>query len=130
MSGIEKWVLRDGGQAYDIDDRVFRFGVNVVKFVRTFTRTLDSIEIGRQLMRSGTSVGANMEEADGAASRRDFVYKVGVSRKEARESRYWIRLCLAADIGEKEQGKILPQESDEIVRILSGIITSAESKTK
>ena len=77
-----------------------------------------------QLSKSATSVGANVEEADGAESRRDFVHKMSIARKEARESRYWLRVARAAilDTGEFSA---LEQESDELVRILSAIIASA-----
>jgi four helix bundle protein len=73
---------------FEIRERTFVFAVRVVKLVKRFPRTLDAIEIGRQLLRAATSVGANAEEAHGAESQRDFVHKMGIACKEVRETRY------------------------------------------
>jgi four helix bundle protein len=113
---------------YDIYARVFQFAVGIVRFVRSFPRTLDAVEIGRQLLRAGTSVGANMEEANGAESQRDFVHKVRIARKEAREARYWLRLCAATGVGDEVQCRHLLKESGELVRILSAIVTKTEAR--
>ncbi len=75
---------------YDIRERTFVFAVRSVKLVKQFPRTLDSTVIGRQFLRSATSVGANVEEAHGAESQRDFVHKMGIACKEARETSYWL----------------------------------------
>lgn len=99
----------------DIHDRVFRFAVSIIQFTRTFPRTPDAMQLGKQLFDAGTSVGANMEEADGAESRRGFIHKVSISRKEARESRYWLRHCAATSIGDVGECQALPKESDELV---------------
>jgi len=113
---------------YNIYERVFQFAVRVVRLVRAFPRTLDAVEVGRQLVRSATSVGANLEEADSATSRRDFLYHLSVCRKEARETRFWLCLCQASQIGDVRETNSLYGESDEIVRILSGIIASTKRK--
>ena len=81
-----KWERKD--VPFEIRERTFQFAVRVTKLVRQMPRTLDAVEIGRQLIRSGTSVGANVEEAHGAESQRDFAHKMSIARKEARESRY------------------------------------------
>jgi four helix bundle protein len=129
MSDVQRWLLRESvGTGYNIYERVFQFAVRVVRFVRTFPRTLDAVEVGRQLVRSATSVGANLEEADGATTRRDFLYRLSLCRKEARETRFWLRLCQASEIGDAAEANSLYQESDEIVRILSGIIASTKRK--
>ena len=83
-----------------------------------------------QLVKSATSVGANVEEADGAESPRDFIHKASISRKEACESRYWLRVVRAAILDDEEIAA-LEQESDELVRILSSmIIKSQDSQGK
>jgi four helix bundle protein len=76
---------------FDIRERSFLFGVRVVKFVRTLPRDVAGVELGRQLLRAATSVGANVEEADGAESLRDKAHKWSIVRKEAKESRHWLR---------------------------------------
>jgi four helix bundle protein len=110
---------------FEIRERTFQFAVRVVKLVRRLPRTLDAVEIGRQLIKSGTSVGANVEEAHGAESQRDFIHKMSVARKEARESRYWLRLVHAAILDDDQVGALI-QESDELVRILSAIVATAK----
>ena len=110
---------------FDIQKRTFLFGVRVIKLVGKLPRTVAGIEIGRQLIRAGTSVGSNMEEADGAISKKDFVNHVRIARKEAREARYWLALTEAAALLHDLEVQALIQEANEIVRILSSIITSA-----
>src|SRR3972149_9309633 len=69
----------------DIQERTVEFGIRIVKLVDRLPRTLSGTEIGRQVLRSGTSVGANMEEAKGAESKPDFIHKTSTTYKEARE---------------------------------------------
>jgi four helix bundle protein len=110
---------------FDIKERTFMFGVRVIKLVGKLPRTVAGIEVGRQLLRAGTSVGSNMEEADEAMSKRDFVKHVKIARKEARESRFWLSMITAAELLQDPAVPSLTQEADELVRILSGIVTSA-----
>jgi len=110
---------------FDIKERTFLFGVRIIKLVGKLPRTVAGIEVGRQLIRAGTSVGSNMEEADGAVSKKDFVNHVKIARKEARESRYWLAMIDAAGLLHDPEVQALSQETIELVRILSGIITSA-----
>jgi four helix bundle protein len=112
---------------YDNRKRTFQFAVRVVSLVRSLPRTLEARELGRQLLRSGTSVGANVEEADGAESKRDFVHKMSIARKEARETCYWLRL-LQVTGQEKEESEALLGEADQLVRILTAIIRNAKKK--
>jgi four helix bundle protein len=81
---------------YDLKERTFQFGVRVLRFASVLPRTVIAVELTRQLIRAATSVGANVEEAEGAESRRDTAHKMAIARKEARESRYWLRMILAA----------------------------------
>lgn len=116
---------------FDIKERTFEFGVRIVRLVDTLPRTVAGIEVGRQLVKSGTSVGANVEEADRAESKRDFTHKVRIARKEARETRYWLRIVRATGLSKDPQEvDSLAQESDELVRILSAIIKSAKKNDK
>jgi len=110
---------------FDIKERTFLFGVRIIELAGELPRTVAGIEVGRQLIRAGTSVGSNMEEADGAVSKKDFVNHVKIARKEARESRYWLAMIDAAGLLHDPEVQALSQETIELVRILSGIITSA-----
>lgn len=88
-------------QPRDIQERSFEFGVRVVRLVDRLPRTVAGMKIGQQLIKSGTSVGANLQEADAAESKRDFIHKVGIALKESQETHYWLRLeqiasCLMA----------------------------------
>src|SRR5574340_532410 len=87
---------------FGIKERTFLFGVRVVKLVGRLPRTVAGLEIGRQLIRAGTSVGANVEEAQSGESKRDFVHKMGIAVKEAREARYWLRIIKATLLQDSE----------------------------
>ena len=76
-------------------------------------------------MRAGTSVGSNTEEADAGVSRKDFVNHIRIARKEAKESRYWLNMIAAAGLLDDPEIGALTAEAGELVRILSGIVTSA-----
>ncbi len=109
----------------DIQKRTFEFGVRVIRLVDKLPRTLAATEVGKQLLRSGTSVGANVQEADAAESRSDFIHKMSIALKEARESRYWLSLIDTAVLQDSEEVKALIQESTELTKILFTIIANA-----
>ncbi len=115
----------DRNVPFDIKKRTFLFAVRVVQLVGRLPRTVAGIEIGRQLIRAGTSVGSNVEEADGAVSRKDFVNHIRIARKEARESRFWLTLIDAADLLRDPEVSALTKEADELARILSKIASAA-----
>lgn len=110
---------------FDIKERTFLFGVRVVKLVGRLPRNVAGLEIGRQLIRAGTSVGANVEEAQSGESKRDFVHKMGIAVKEAREARYWLRI-IKATLLQDAGVDALVQEADELVRILATIINKSK----
>lgn len=112
---------------YDIRERSFRFAVRVICAVRHLPNDAASRVVVHQLVKAATSVGANLEEADGAESKRDFVHKMSIARKEARESRYWLRI-IRASLSDRDEWTPLQQESEEIARILSAIIRSTRKR--
>jgi len=107
---------------FDIRDRTFLFAVDVIRWVRTLPKDLGTQVAARQLVRAATSIGANVEEADGADTAKDKVYKWALSRKEAREARYWIRVIVATTSA-SSQSHALAQESTELISILSTLIS-------
>ncbi len=115
----------------DIKERTFEFAVEIVKFCRLLdekpgvNRTL-----GRQLLRSGTSIGANVEEAQAGQSRADFISKYSIALKEARESIYWLRLLYASGDLVGGQFKSLVPEAEEISRVIGTIIINAKKSPK
>lgn len=100
----------------------FEFSVNVYHFTKVLKDNME-FEIANQLFCSGTSIGANAEEAVGGFSRKDFAAKMGIAYKEARETIYWLRLLIEVGVFE-EQANALLLKADELARILASILKS------
>lgn len=113
-----------------IQERTYNFALGIIKFVKNLPRDIASICLAKQIIRSGTSVGANTEEAQGASSRKDFINKINIAKKEARETRYWLKLINDAQIAKKEHCLILLSEIDEIINILTAIVKTSERNEK
>jgi len=112
----------------EIAERAFAFAVRIVKLCQTLDeRPGVSRTLSNQLLRSGTSIGANLEESKGGQSRADFLSKVSISLKEARETRYWLRLLVATDLIPESQLTPLLDESNQIVAILTTIVKKLKS---
>jgi four helix bundle protein len=116
----------------DIRERAFVLAVRVVKLCRFLEKNADvSKSLVRQLIRAGTSVGANLEEAQSGQSKLDFISKNSIALKEARETNYWLRLILeTTDFEEKVKHGVedLIAESSEITKIIAPIIISAKKE--
>lgn len=107
----------------DLPERTFEFARRIVILCRTLDQTPGvSRTLANQLLRSGTSIGANVEEGQGSQSRADFVAKYSIACKEARETHYWLRLLVASETVQEEKLKDLTDESGQIVAILTAII--------
>ena len=117
------------GQKFDIQERTFKFAVRVVKLLNRLARTTAGFEIGKQVVRSATSIGSDVEEADAAESKQDFIHKMSIAHKETRETRYWLRIIRAALLDDDEL-RALIQESDELVRILYTIVENARQSPR
>jgi len=103
----------------DISERLLTFAVRVMKLTSALPKSFVGRHIAGQLLRSGTGAGANYEEARGAESRADFIHKLGVAWKEAREAWYWLRLVYKSQLVKPKRLEELLRESDELSRILS-----------
>jgi four helix bundle protein len=101
-------------KAYDLEERTAQFGEAIIGFAKTIPRNPVTMPLIGQLVRSGTSVGANYCEADDAESRKDFRHKIGICRKEARETKHWLRMVVAAEPGMREKARTLWQEAKEL----------------
>jgi four helix bundle protein len=110
----------------------FLFAVRIVKLYKYLTEEKREFVLSKQLLRSGTSIGANVTEAQSAQSKKDFISKISIAQKEARESKYWIRLLLETDYLPKESSKVksLQNELESIIRLLSAILISAKNTKK
>jgi four helix bundle protein len=113
---------------HSIVERSFNFAVRIVQLCR-FLEKQDRVSrtLANQLLRSGTSVGANIEEAQAGQSKPDFIAKMSISRKEARETLYWLRLLKGSDSVEADKLSETLKEADELVRILTAIVKSAQA---
>jgi len=112
----------------ELEGRTKEFSVRIVRLIRTFPKTVDGIEMGRQLLRSGTSIGANYREANRAESKSDFIHKVGIAEKEASETEYWLEICEAAPLGDTNEVRALLQESRELLAIVTTIGRKAKGR--
>ena len=112
----------------DLCERTFQFGVRITKMVRRLPRDVAGYEIGRQVLRSGTSVGANTEEADAAESTADFLHKMKIALKEAQETRFWLRNIRESGLCAEKEVEELVQECIELIKIINAIITKTASK--
>ena len=112
---------------YDLEDRTLRFAQRVRAFVKKLPRTLANIEDSRQLVNASGSVGANYIEANEAISKKDFVFRIKICRKEVKESRYWLRLVDAGSDSalEKERAELI-QEATELMNIFGAILRKSE----
>src|SRR5512135_3799962 len=109
-----------GTPTSEFHERTFQFAINIVKFCRRLAGEDDtSRTLSRQLLRAGTGIGSNMEEARAAYSRRDFAAKISISLREARETVFWLRLLAAVTPHHAQCAKDLGREANEFVAILT-----------
>jgi len=111
----------------DLKDRTKRFALRVVQLVRAMPNSLEAREIGRQLLRAGTSVGANYRAACRARSKAEFLSKLGIVEEEADESAFWLEIIIDAGLLEKNQVEPLLNEADELTAIM---VSSRKSTRK
>lgn len=109
-----------------IRKKTFEFGLNIVHLCRKLSHNKEFI-LSRQLLRSGTSVGANVEEADVAQSKKDFIAKMSIALKEARETQYWLRLLDSSKLQEMDFSPYL-QGIQDIERILTAILKTSRER--
>lgn len=117
------------GKIFDIRERSFRFGVRIVKLTVSLPRNPAGLAIASQLVRSGTGIGANIEEAQNAGSKKEFIRGITISLKEARETEYWLKLISESGLLMTEELNDLISETGEIVRILITIVKKSKSKS-
>ena len=110
-----------------IVERTFEFAVRIVRLCR-FLESQDRVSrtLANQLLRAGTSIGANIEEAQAGQSKADFTAKMAIARKEARETLYWLKLLKAAEVMGAEKLNDITREADELVRILTSIVKTSQ----
>lgn len=113
-----------------IQEKSFAFAVRIVRLYQYLTDEKREFVLSKQILRSGTSIGANVEEAIGGQSDKDFFAKLSIAYKEARETIYWIKLLLATDYLSNIEADDLLKDADEICKILGKIQISLKDKLR
>lgn len=114
-----------GEKVYDLEQRTFLFERDCRFFLKKLPKTIQTIEDGKQLIRSSVSVGANYIEANESLSKKDFYYRIKICRKESKESNYWLSLLAVCNTEFQSEINILIQEATELKRIFSSILDKA-----
>ncbi len=114
-----------------IAEKTYRFSIRIVKIhLHLCKEDRDVYSISRQLLRSGTSIGANVEEALGGHTEKDFSAKMSIAYKESRETRYWLRLLRDCDLIDHSMACSFLKDVDEIIRITGSIIKTVKNKNR
>jgi four helix bundle protein len=128
-------MTNDKNPKYDLEERTAKFGEDIIKFAKKIPVNEVTKRIIPQLVASGTAVGANYCEADDAESGNDFKHKIGICKKEARESKHWLRMIVVA-VSElavpelKEEARKLWKEANELNLIFNAIVNKIKNKRK
>ena len=115
----------ENSKRYDLEERTFEFAKASRVFVKQLPRTISNIEDVKQFIRASGSIGANYIEANEAIGRKDFEMKIKICRREAKESRYWLRLIDTDGKLEGDQARLL-DEADELMKIFVAIVRKSE----
>ncbi len=111
-----------------IVEKSFNFSVRIVKFYLILIKRNKVVEpLLKQLLRSGTSIGANITEAQSAVTKKDFINKLGIALKESKETDYWLRLFVATDLIDEKEYKSMHNDALSIIKLLTAIIKSAKT---
>lgn len=113
---------------YDLEDRTGQFGEDIIEFAKKVPQNVVTIPLIGQLVRAGTSVGGNYCEADCAETKKDFEHKIGICKKESRETKHWLRMIAKAVPELKEEARKLWQEANELNLIFTAIVKKSRMK--
>ena len=129
-----KSASKDSGQAQprEIRQRSFAYALRAIKLYQHLQKKKDGAGwvLAKQYLRAACSVGANVEEAQAGESRSDFIHKLGVAQKEARESLYWLRILSESDLVPRNRLVPLIQETDELLNVIASIILSTKRRVR
>lgn len=115
-------------QKYDLEERTAVLGENIIKFCKTIKQDIITKPIIIQLVKSGTSIGANYMEANGASSKKDFRNKIYICKKELQETKHWLRMIAVSVSSKKDESRLLWKEAQELTMIFQKIINSLNVK--
>jgi four helix bundle protein len=111
-----------------VKDLAFKFALSLIEFLKTLPRGTIERELLRQLVRSGTSIGANIEEATGARTQAEFVNSMNIAKREARETLYWLRLFEAMQPAAQAPMRDLLAQAEALLRMLTAIVKTSETR--
>ena len=111
---------------YDLEERTAKFGEAVIEFVKTLPKDAVNSPLISQIVRSGTSIGANYMEADGAESKKDFQHKIAICKKESKETKHWLRMMAVVNTDRRVECQKLSGEAQELTLIFSAILLSSK----
>jgi len=112
-----------------IKDRSYQFALNIIQLYLNIRKQKEFV-LSKQLLRSATSIGANVEEASAGQSRKDFIAKMAIASKEARETNYWLRLFRDSDLCKGIDFSNFIQESEEIIKIITSIVKTSQKTSQ
>lgn len=115
-------MTNDKNKKYDLEERTAKFGENVIEFAKKVRTNAINQPLVSQLIRAATSIGANYCEADGAESKKDFKHKIAICKKEAKETKHWLRMMNKSNPEVKRNCRKLWQEAQELTLIFSSIL--------
>lgn len=121
--------MKQTGKPYDLEERTAKFGENSLVFCRKITQTNITSPLINQLVRSSTSIGANYMEANGASSKKDFANKISLCKKEAQETKHWLRMIAVCERGMKDDIKVLWDECQQLTMIFQKIMSTIRNST-
>jgi len=113
-----------------VKEKSFSFSIRIVKLYKYLTEEKSEYILSKQLLRSGTSIGANVSESQAAQSNSDFISKMHIALKETLETKYWIELLVATDYLTEEQGTSILNDCEEVGNLLASIIKTAKAKNE
>ncbi|MFH1822763.1 MAG: four helix bundle protein [Patescibacteria group bacterium] len=117
-------MVKDQALNYDLEERTAKFGEDIIKLCKSIKQDIITKPLINQAIRSGTSIGSNYMEANGASSKKDFKNKIHICKKEIQETKHWLRMIAIAVPAKKEECRKLWQEAQELTLIFGKIISS------
>jgi len=117
-------MIYKSSEKYDLEERTAKFGEDIIEFCKSIEQNAVTRPVINQLVRSGTSIGANYMEANSASSKKDFKNKIFICKKEAQETKHWLRMMVKCVPSKKDKLKILWKECQELTLIFGKILSS------
>lgn len=112
----------------EIHERIYKFALEILQCVKLIPKTIENMVLVRQLIRSATSIGANALEADGSETKKEFIHRFTISKKEAKETYYWLSLISDHNFNLKRQFLVLMDENQQLIKIISKIILNTKNR--